>query len=155
MNLRWIVYALPVLCVVSLLLRIEGRLNGWKSDPHGPDRATLLLNDWAVRRADLDHWLEQQPSPQLVFVRYARRHNVNNEWVYNHADIMHSQVIWARDLGAEHNKLLLNLVSDRTAWLLDADARTPQLVPYAQSVAAPSQEATPATQPADDEQTNW
>jgi hypothetical protein len=95
------------------------------------------LNDWAVHRADLDHWLEQQATPQLVFVRYSRWHNVNNEWVYNHPNIMQSHVIWARDLGAEHNKLLLNLIPDRTAWLLQADAREPQLLPYFQAANQP------------------
>jgi hypothetical protein len=160
LNLRGIVYLLPILCVGSLVLRVEGRLNGWKDDPHGPDRGTLLLNDWAVRRAELDHWLEQQPKPELVFVRYSRWHNVNNEWVYNHADIMQSRVIWARDLGADHNKLLLSLLADRAAWLLDADAREPQLVPYAEaenmtvspSQAIPGRAGTNAEQ---DEQTDW
>jgi hypothetical protein len=133
LNLRGFVYAFPVLCVISLGLRIAGRLNGWAEDPHGPDRGALLLNDWATHRADLDHWLEQQASPELVFVRYSRWHNVNNEWVYNHADIMHSHVIWARDLGAEHNQLLLNLLHDRTAWLLEADDREPQLLPYTEA----------------------
>jgi len=33
----------PILCVISLGLRITGRLNGWQEDPHGPDRGTLLL----------------------------------------------------------------------------------------------------------------
>lgn len=134
--------------------------HGHKDDPHGPDRGTLLLNDWAVRRAELDHWLEQQPKPELVFVRYSRWHNVNNEWVYNHADIMHSRVIWARDLGADHNKLLLSLLADRTAWLLEADAREPQLVPYAEAeymTVSPSQRnpGRAGTNAEQDEQTNW
>jgi hypothetical protein len=129
-GLRGFVYLLPILCVISLAVRVGGRLNGWKEDPHGPDRGTLVLGDWATRRADLELWLEQQAAPQLVFVRYSRRHNVNNEWVYNHANIMTSNVIWARDLGAEHNKLLLNLLPDRMAWLLDADTIGLQLIPY-------------------------
>ena len=137
-NLRGLVYALPVLCVISLSLRITDRLNGRKSDPHGPDRGTLLLNDWSVRRAELDHWLEQQSAPQLVFVRYSRRHNVNDEWVYNHPDIMKSHVIWARDLGLDHNKLLTNLLPDRTVWLLEADRRDPQLVAYSQAASVPN-----------------
>lgn len=143
LNLRGLVYALPILCVVSLALRIKDRLDGHNSDPHGPDRGTLVQNDWAVRRADLDHWLEQQSNPQLVFVRYSRWHNVNDEWVYNHPDIMHSHVIWARDLGVEHNKLLVNLLSDRTTWLLQADAPEPQLVPFAQAetIPTPSEES--------------
>jgi hypothetical protein len=60
------------------------------------------------------------------------------EWVYNHADFMQSHVIWARDLGAEHNKLLLNLLPERTVWLLEADARKPQLVPYSDATSEPS-----------------
>jgi hypothetical protein len=160
LNLRAVVYALPVLCVISLVWRIEGRLNGWKDDPHGPDRGTLLMNDWAQRRAELDHWLEQQTTPEVVFVRYSRWHNVNNEWVYNHPDIMGSRVIWARDLGADHNQLLLNLVSNRTAWLLEADAREPQLVSYAEAesiTASPSQgiSGRTGTTAEPDEQTNW
>jgi hypothetical protein len=159
-NLHAVVYALPVLCVISLALRIEGRLKGWKDDPHGPDRGTLLMNDWAVRRAELDHWLAQQTNPQLVFVRYSRWHNVNDEWVYNHADIMGSRVIWARDLGADHNKLLLSLLSNRTAWLLEADAREPQLVSYSEAesvTASPSQgiSGRPTISADQDEQTDW
>jgi len=113
------------------VLRVEGRLTGWwKDDPHSLDRETLLMNDWSLDRANIDKWLEQQPTPQLVFVRYSPHHNVIFEWVYNHADIMHSHVIWARDLGTEHNKLLLNLLPDRTVWLVEADRREPQLIPY-------------------------
>jgi hypothetical protein len=146
--------------VITLGLRVVGRLNGWRDDPHGPDRGTLLLDDWGVRRAELDHWMEQQPSPQLVFVRYTRRHSVNNEWVYNHADIMHSHVIWARDLGAEHNQLLLNLLPERTPWLLDADAFEPQLVSYAEaeSNAASTSQENPGrngTSAEQDQQANW
>jgi hypothetical protein len=62
------------------------------------------MDDWSLDRANIDKWLEQQPNPQLVFVRYWQNHNINFEWVYNHPDIMHSHVIGARDLGAEHTQ---------------------------------------------------
>jgi hypothetical protein len=154
------VYALPVLCAISLGLRIKDRLDGRNSDPHGPDRGTLVQKDWAVRRAELDRWLDQQSNQQVVFVRYSRWHNVNNEWVYNHPDIMHSHVIWARDLGAEHNKLLLDLLPTRTVWLLAADAREPQLIPYAQAESAlvlSAEEGPGTTRSAteQDESANW
>ena len=131
LNLRWLIYTIPIACTVWLVLRVGSRANGWwNDDPHDLARETLLMDDWSVDRARIDRWLEQQPTPQLVFVRYSPRHNVINEWVYNHADIMRSHVIWARDLGEDHNKLLLHLLSDRTVWLIEADRRRPQLIPY-------------------------
>jgi len=116
-NLRWVIYAVPIACVLSLGWRIGERLN-------------TPLDDWNLDRAETENWLEKQPKPQLVVVRYWQNHNVSSEWVYNHPDIMNSHVIWARDLGAEHNKLLLNLMPDRTIWLIEADRRQPQLIPY-------------------------
>lgn len=151
-NLRWVVYALPVACLVSLVMNVEGRLHGTLHDIHGPIRQALLMDDWSLDRANIDHWLEQQQKPQLVFVRYSPRHNVNYEWVYNHPDIMHSHVMWARDLGAEHNKLLLNLVPDRTAWLIEADRRHPQLIPYEEAAPQPATLPAPANSPASTEQ---
>jgi hypothetical protein len=146
-----VVYIVPAACFLSLILRIEGRINGWKEDPHGPDRQALLMDDWSLRRAEMEKWLEDQPEPQLVFIRYSPRHNVNFEWVYNHPDIMRSRVIWARDLGAEHNKLLLDLLKDRTVWLIEADQHHPQLVPYegvtGRPLAPPDEPRDPASSP--------
>lgn len=134
LSVHWLVYTIPITCAVWLVLRVESRANGWwKDDPHDLARETLLMDDWSLDRASINRWLEQQPTPQLVFVRYSAHHNVIYEWVYNHADIMHSHVIWARDLGEDHNKLLLNLLSDRTVWLIEADRRRPQLIPYSQA----------------------
>ncbi len=127
---RWIVGAVPVPCAISLVLGVVGRLNGWKDDPHRPERQALLMDDWSLRRASIEKGLEQQSAPQLVFVHYSPDHNLNFEWVYNQPDIMHAHVIWARDLGSEHNKLLLQLLSDRTVWSLEADIVDRQLVPY-------------------------
>jgi hypothetical protein len=132
---RWrgFVLLLPFACLLSLLVRIEAKIQGWKEDAHGPDRQVFLRNDRSLRRAELERWLSQQSRPQLVFVRYSQRHNVNFEWVYNHADLIHSNVIWARDLGAEHNRLLLDLLRGRNVWLLEADRPDPVLVPYTES----------------------
>lgn len=132
-RLRNFVLLLPVICVISLCLRVAGRRFGWSESIHGPDRDALLMDDWSLRRAELDKWLEQQSGPQLVFVRYSIHHNVFFEWVYNHADLVHSHVIWARDLGTEHDKELLNEFPTRTAWVVDADDDEPQLIPYAQA----------------------
>lgn len=140
---RGFVALLPVICAISLVLRVEGRINGWSEDIHGPSRDALLMRDWSLHRADLEQWLEQQAGPQLVFVRYHPRHNVYYEWVWNRADLVHAKVIWARDLGAEHNRLLLQQFPDRTVWSVEADRLVAQLTPYSET----TEPASPTTAP--------
>jgi hypothetical protein len=130
---RGMAVLLPLACVVSLGLRVEARINDWKEDPDGPDRGALSMDDWSLQRADMERWLEQQPGTQLVFVRYAPNHLVNFEWVYNKADLVHAHVIWARDLGTDHDRLLLDRFPERTAWIVDADLKDPKLIPYAEA----------------------
>ena len=43
-----------------------------------------------------------------MLVRYAPDHNVLEEWVYNHADIDGSAIVWARDMGDAANRELLD-----------------------------------------------
>jgi hypothetical protein len=130
---RTFVLILPLACLLSLVVRIGARVNGWSEDFHEPEWGVLPLHDWSVSRAEIERWLEKQSAPQLVFVRYPMRHNVYFEWVFNHPDIIHSHVIWARDLGTKNDELLLKQFPDRTAWLIDGDAPDPQLVPYAEA----------------------
>jgi hypothetical protein len=132
-HLRGFVTLLPLCCAISLFMRVEARINGWADDVHGPSRNALLIRDWSLRRNEMDQWLETQIGPQLVFVRYSSHHNVNFEWVWNHADLVHSRVIWARDLGVQHNRLLLNKFQGRTPWYLEADRPNAKLRPYTES----------------------
>ncbi|HTC91248.1 MAG TPA: hypothetical protein VK686_23245 [Bryobacteraceae bacterium] len=81
------------------------------------------------RREIVNQQLVQSPGKQLVFVRYWPQHIFQDEWVYNAADIDHARVIWARDLGAE-DQMLLRYYPERTAWLLEPDAKPPKLTRY-------------------------
>jgi hypothetical protein len=83
-----------------------------------------------AQRLSVIHRLESEGRHHLVIVRYAPSHNVLEEWVYNHADIDASEIIWARDMGAAANRELLDYYRSRKAWVLDADATDPQPVPY-------------------------
>ena len=89
-------------------------------------------------RLGVNRQLAQVPGKQLVFVRYWPKHTVT-EWVYNSADIDRQNVVFARDLGAEDNEKLLAYYPDRTAWLLEPDARPPRLSPYQRIEAKPVQ----------------
>jgi hypothetical protein len=81
-------------------------------------------------RARIVNQLEHLPGKQLVIVSYEPGHNLNEEWVYNRADIDASKIIWARDLGNSSNQDLLDYFPGRKVWRLDADDRPPNLESY-------------------------
>ena len=80
-------------------------------------------------RIGVDRSLAQVPGKQLVFVRYWPQH-MFREWIHNDAAIDAARVVWAGDLGADENEKLLRYYPDRTAWLLEPDARPVRLTPY-------------------------
>lgn len=96
------------------------RYETWDAINHGSSSPRML-----VRRQ-----LEQAPGKQLVFVHYWPGHIFQNEWVYNTADIDVSRIVWARDLGPREDEKLLQYYPNRTAWLLEPDARPPKLSRY-------------------------
>jgi hypothetical protein len=82
------------------------------------------------RRIVVNEQIAKIPGRVLIFVRYWPQHIFQEEWVYNEADIDGARVVWARDLGEPENEKLRHYYSDRTVWLLEADARPPKLAAY-------------------------
>jgi hypothetical protein len=94
-------------------------LETWDALNHGDPEGRISIN----------RQLNGQPGQQLVFVRYWPQHQFQ-EWVHNAADIDGSHIVWARDLGADEDQKLLGYYPNRTAWLLQPDARPPLLALY-------------------------
>ncbi len=99
--------------------------------------AMLPYETWDVinhtnpeRRIAVNQALAEVPGKQLVIVRYSPRHIFQEEWVNNAADIDGASFVWARDLGHEQNKELLNYYPDRNVWLLEPDEQPPSITPY-------------------------
>jgi hypothetical protein len=84
------------------------------------------------QRAKLVEWLEAADGQHLVLVRYDRSHDPRAEWVYNGADIDGSRVVWAREMDDDQNRCLRDYFSGRRAWIVEADASVPRLVPLGQ-----------------------
>jgi hypothetical protein len=109
-----------------------GLLLFWTSTEWLSGMATLIAvpdgEVWPAARAAVQQDLEQNGLSNLVIVRYDGQHDPNNEWVYNGADLADAPVLWARDMGPERNRELLNYFKDRKVWLLQLDAGT--LTPY-------------------------
>lgn len=80
-------------------------------------------------RAAINARLAREPGKQLVFVSYWPRH-LFDEWIHNGADVDSSRVVFAADLGREENDLLRKYYPDRTAWVLEPDARPPRVTRY-------------------------
>ena len=93
-------------------------------------------------RAHVIEQLRNMGGLHVVIARYGRNHNPHNEWVYNDADIDHSRIIWAQDMGAR-NQELVEYYRDRRSWVLDADSPNLPLMPY-RGLAMPSAITTAA-----------
>jgi hypothetical protein len=94
-------------------------------------------------RTEIERELAREPGKLLVFVRYSPRH-VFHEWIHNAADIDAARVVWAGDLGSAENETLRRYYPDRTAWLVEPDARPPQLSRYEAEKPATEQAPAPA-----------
>jgi hypothetical protein len=99
----------------------------------------LLVGGLAIRSPARPIWVDQRDAllrdlaaaggRHLVLVRYRAGHNPNREWVYNGADLASERVLWAREMEEPRNRRLRAAFPDRTAWVLEADAAWPRLVP--------------------------
>ncbi|MGI9628503.1 MAG: hypothetical protein ACR2QM_16840, partial [Longimicrobiales bacterium] len=75
-------------------------------------------DDFGRQRQAVSEGLFQRPGSDLVFVSYGEQHHIDNEWVYNRADIDASRVVWARDMGARANQELMAYYPEREVWAL-------------------------------------
>jgi hypothetical protein len=98
---------------------------------------SLPLTFWSVaqqnryvRRNNIIARLKHEGGKHLVVVHYDPADNNSVEWVYNSADIDHSQIVWARELDAARDRELLNYFKDRHPWLLQVSRRSTHLMPY-------------------------
>lgn len=124
-----LVRVVPLLAVVLLLFPIC--LPALRFQSTIPQLMTWCSSDPAhTARQAFQHQLSQGPDEHLVIVHYLPDHDVRDEWVYNGADIDHSKVVWARDMGPEKNLELIRYFSDRKVWLVEPDEAPPRLLPY-------------------------
>lgn len=107
--------AVGAVCVLSVLFPV---VHGGIRVGDGRDRANIVEQ---LRSAGGQH---------LLVVRYQRRHNPGDEWVYNSADIDGSQVVWAREMDPGSNQKLLRYFAGRSAWLVEPDVRPVRVTQY-------------------------
>jgi hypothetical protein len=89
---------------------------------------------FSQERASVQRELESKEGSHVVLVRYADNHPPIQEWVYNHADIDASKVVWARHMSDVENRQLFDYFKGRSFWLLEPDAAPPHLKPLSAGV---------------------
>jgi len=90
----------------------------------------LLPIPMQFQRARILSDLRARGGKHLVIVGYPARDVPSQEWVYNEADIDHSKIVWARDMGYLQNLDLLEHYPDRQVWYVDRGDVAASLVPY-------------------------
>ena len=147
-------YIAPIACLIFLIV-FSGMIKIWATVPDPSRKALLWMvlvmhtvwfgksasdlwcdfpNNWAQRRASIERTLKSEPQKDLVFVRYDRNHDGNQEWVYNHANIDQSEVVWAREISPEKDKALMEYFSDRKVWLVEPDRSRVQIVQHSMRI---------------------
>jgi hypothetical protein len=123
-----LVRAIPVLAFAMIFLRVCAAAAHAPIEPAWP-RGNL-------ERARIERCLGQRPGRSLVIVSQ-HPFLVDKEWVYNHADIDASKIVWARDMGEPANQELIEYFRDREIWMLsfqDESESSPVLTPYGEAV---------------------
>lgn len=95
---------------------------------HSPQHPSASY--WYMDRARVVRELKQGQDRHLVIVRYGPNHSPLEEWVYNRADIDNAKVVWAREMGPQSDRELIDYFKDRNVWLLQADQLPRRLMPY-------------------------
>lgn len=81
-------------------------------------------------RIEVNRQLAAIDGQLLVFVHYSANHIYQNEWVWNQADIDHSRIVLARDLGPDENEKLIRYYSNRKVFVLEPDDSIPRISSY-------------------------
>jgi hypothetical protein len=118
----------PVVGTLSDPFTLLGRFDGSETKGFKPEEAPLPQQ---YQRAWIQSALEKRNGKQLIIVHYAYRDVPWQDWIYNDADIEDAHVVWARDMGCEKNRELLDYYADRQAWYDIASL----IVPYDQIIA--------------------
>jgi hypothetical protein len=82
------------------------------------DRAPIAP---VVSRKYISQELLKVGKAHVAFVRYGRHHEMNDEWVYNAANIDAAPIVWCRWMGESNDAEVKAYYPDRRYWIVDVD----------------------------------
>jgi len=129
-GLRYLAVLLPRfrigMIMVALLMIFQLFLNIRASQEPSPlfslgriVQSSEVGQTFTFTRQALKDFLLTKKGKHLVIIRYLPKYMVAREWVFNDADIDHSPIVWARDMGTAKNAELLEYFKDRQVWYVE------------------------------------
>jgi hypothetical protein len=109
--------------VVLVLLGCLGQTALWMKSRRWENHR----RDWDYQRQEMMARLTRQGGQHLIIVRYGPKQSVHDDWVHNGAEIDSAPVVWARDMGPEKNRRLVEYFAGRTVWLLESELPVAQV----------------------------
>ena len=125
-----LVRAIPLICVAMVGVRLALAA---ASVPLEPGMPMTWARCWprSMGREDVVKKLLAQGGSHLVIVHYLPDFTTGADYVYNAANIDAAPIVWARDMGPEKNRELLQYFSTRKTWQLNVPADgDPELSDY-------------------------
>ena len=125
-----LVLAAPLIMLAILAVRIG------LEKFHLPFTQAVNFESWCCvqpgnqNKARVLEALEKMGGKHLMIVKLKNNPNDFLQWIYNAADIDASPVVWARDLGPERNRDLVEYFRGRSVWLVDPNPQPARITPY-------------------------
>jgi hypothetical protein len=88
-----------------------------------------------ISRQRIEADIKKLPGRHIVVVHHPYHDIPATDWIYNAADIEHSTIIWARDMGYLKNRELLAYYPDRQVWYVDRGDPIARILPYDDAIA--------------------
>jgi hypothetical protein len=127
---RQLVFLAPFIMLLILGVRVDlGAM-------HLPFTQKVNFQSWCCvkpgnpNKARILAMLDSSDGKHLALVKPKTDPDNVLQWIYNDADIDASKVVWARDLGAEGNRALLEYFRDRKIWVVDPNVEPATILPY-------------------------
>jgi hypothetical protein len=125
-----LVLAAPLIILVILAVRFG------LEKFHLPFSQAVNFESWCCvqpgnqNKARILAMLEKAGGKHLAIVKQKDNPDDFFQWIYNAADIDASPVVWARDLGTEKDRALVEYFRGRTVWLVDPNVQPARITPY-------------------------
>ena len=125
--------AIPVVLALVVVAQVVASSSGVKTSKLAGYTSWCCSNPGIVDQPSI---VERLPrfGKHLILVRYHGSHFFGDEWVFNAADIDSARVVWAKELGGDQDRRLINYFNDRQVWLFEPDLQPPKLAPLAPAV---------------------